>query len=390
MSPGPSDHRVTFALSGYYFAYFAYVGAYSPYFTLYLKDVGMAAAQIGVLYAIPQVMRIFGPNVWGHVADRSGKPHQVLRAAAFLAFFAFAGIYLGSSFTWLFLVLLAMHFFTSAQMPLIEAITLDHVRDAPGHYGRIRVWGSVGFILAVLGVGYLLDTLPVAFVPHVVSGMLLLVVLAAAAMRRPHRVELPAGRASMREALKRPATRAFLIAGALNAFAHAALYTFYSIHLEGHGYSKSAIGWMWAIGVLIEIAVFQWMPQLTRRIDLGALYFSTFVVCAIRFLMIAWGVELWWVLVVAQLMHASTFAIFHASAVGLVGRHFGAGNQARGQALFISVTFGFGGFAGGMASGALWEAIGPGWTYTLSAAAGALGALVLLRGGQLGASISRQ
>ena len=376
------------SLGAYYFAYFAYVGAYSPYITLYLKDIGMTAVEIGLLYSIPQVMRIFGPNAWGHLADVSGKPRAIVRIAALASLLGFAGMYFGNSFAWLFAVLVVMHFFTSAQMPLIEAITLDQVREAPGHYGRIRVWGSVGFVIAVLGLGYLLDYLPVRTVLHVTAGMLVLVLLAAMLMPAPRHVVQDAPRESLRDKLKLPVVRVFLAAGFLNAFAHAALYTFFSIYLDQNGYSKSAIGWMWTIGVLIEIIVFQCLPQLTRRFRLETLFFSTFVFCAIRFTLIAWAVEWWWVLVAAQLMHAFTFAIYHASAVALAGRLFGAGNQARGQAVYISLTFGLGGFAGAMVSGALWEVIGPSWTYSISAAAGAIGAL-LLWPGQRAAALTR-
>ena len=348
----------------------------------------MTAVEIGLLYSIPQVMRIFGPNAWGHLADVSGKPRAIVRIAALASLLGFAGMYFGNSFAWLFAVLVAMHFFTSAQMPLIEAITLDQVREAPGHYGRIRVWGSIGFVIAVLGLGYLLDYLPVRTVLHVTAGMLVLVLLAAMLMPAPRHVVLDAPRESLRDKLKLPVVRVFLAAGFLNAFAHAALYTFFSIYLDQNGYSKSAIGWMWTIGVLIEIIVFQCLPQLTRRFRLETLFFSTFVFCAIRFTLIAWAVEWWWVLVAAQLMHAFTFAIYHASAVALAGRLFGAGNQARGQAVYISLTFGLGGFAGAMVSGALWEVIGPSWTYTISAAAGAIGAL-LLWPGQRAAALTR-
>jgi PPP family 3-phenylpropionic acid transporter len=178
------------------------------------------------------------------------------------------------------------------------------------------------------------------------------------------------------EVLRRPEVRAFFTAGFLNAYAHAALYTFYSLYLISHGYSKSTVGWMWSLGVLIEIAVFQYMPQLTRRFDLAALYFASFGACGLRFLLIAWGVEYWCLLVMAQILHAATFAVYHASAVALVGRYFGPARLARGQALYISLTFGLGGFAGAAASGALWETIGPAWTYTMSAAAGFAGMLV--------------
>lgn len=367
------------ALAVYYFAYFAYVGAYSPYITLYLKDLGLAAAQIGMLYAIPQVMRIFGPNVWGALADRSGAPVPILRAAALLSLLSFCLLYAGSTFAWIFVVLVATHFFTSAQMPVVEALTLHEVRDAPGGYGRIRVWGSVGFIAAVLGVGALLDAAAPRAVLHVVAGMLFCTVAASWLIPVAGGAGGRAKSGSVAAVLAQAHVRAFLGAGALNAFAHSALYTFYSIHLAEHGYSKTTIGIMWALGVAIEIAVFQCMPQIMRRFDASRLFFSTFAVCGVRFLIIGWCVESWWLLVLAQLLHASTFAVYHASAVALVGRYFGPANQGRGQALFISLSFGLGGFLGGIVSGLLWDRVGPSWTFSVSAVAGLLGMMLLSR-----------
>ena len=393
--------RFSAVLGTYYFAYFAYVGAYSPYITLYFKDLGMTAAEIGLLYSIPQVMRIFGPSAWGHLADVSGRPQVILRVAAVCSLIAFAGMYwngggatgasgatgIGASgglpavsFAWLFAVLVAVHFFTSAQMPLVEAITLDHVRERPGDYGRIRVWGSVGFIAAVLGLGYLLDVFPVQWVIHVTVALLALVALVSFLIPAPVKHVHEGAVVSLRKQLKTRPVQVFLAASMLNAFAHAALYTFFSIYLAQLGYSKSVIGWMWSIGVLIEVGVFQCMPQLMRRFSLETLFFSTFIACALRFVLIAWTAQWWWALVFAQLLHAFTFAIYHASAVGLARQHFGTANQARGQAIYISVSFGVGGFAGAMVSGLLWDWIGPSWTYTVSAAAGLLGALLLWPG----------
>lgn len=378
------------ALAGYYFAYFAYVGAYSPYFTLYLKDLGLAATQIGVLYAIPQVMRMLGPGVWGALADRTGAVVGILRLAAAAACLSFLGLYGSSGFAGMFAVLVAFHFFTSAQMPLIEAITLDHVRDRPGDYGRIRLWGSVGFILAVLGLGALLDYRPSRVVLDVTAAMLAATAVVAWAIRPAAHVSRAARDGeSLRAILARPAVRTFLAAGALNAFAHAALYAFFSIHLASHGYAKTTIGMLWTLGVVIEIVVFRFMPHLMARWDAAVLYRSTFAVCVLRFVVIAFAVDHLWLIVLAQLMHASTFAIYHASAVALVGRHFGADAQARGQAIYISLSFGLGGFIGGVGSGLAWESLGASTTYCLSAAAGLIGYLLLGRGRQLEEGASR-
>lgn len=367
--------RPALALSGYYFAYFAYVGAYSPYITLYLKAIGIGAAEIGFLYSIPQVMRIFGPTLWGHLADRVGAPVPILRLATVIALGGFGAVWFGTSFAWLFCAFVVMHFFTSAQMPLVEAITMDHVRDAPGQYGRIRLWGSIGFILSVLGLGYVLDYASERAVLVTVTGLLAGVVLMAWLMPAPRKHEAAAGGSSgsVAEVLRRGEVRAFFAGGMLNAFAHAALYTFYSLYLINHGYSKAVVGWMWSLGVIIEIGVFQFLPQLTKRFDLTALYFVTFIACGVRFLIIAWAVDVGWLLVFAQCLHALTFAIYHSSAVSLVARYFGPARLARGQALYVSITYGLGGFIGATVSGTLWESIGPAWTYTMSAAAGFLG-----------------
>ena len=245
----------------------------------------------------------------------------------------------------------------------------------------------MGFIAAVLGLGYLLDVLPVQWVIHVTVTLLALVALVSFLIPAPVKHVHEGEAVSLHRQLRMRPVQIFLAASMLNAFAHAALYTFFSIYLAQLGYSKSVIGWMWSIGVLIEVGVFQCMPQLMRRFSLEALFFSTFIACALRFLLIAWAAQWWWALVFAQILHAFTFAIYHASAVGLARRHFGASNQVRGQAIYISVSFGLGGFSGAMVSGFWWDAIGPSWIYTISAAAGVLGAVLLWPGQRRAAAV---
>lgn len=377
--------RPALALGGYYLAYFAYVGAYSPYITLYLADIGLAAAQIGVLYAIPQVMRMAGPAWWGALADRRGEAAPVLRLAAALAMVSFAGLYLGRSFAWSFAVFVAFHFFTSGQMPLIEAITLNHVRHAPGQYGRIRLWGSVGFLASVLGVGALLDHVASHAVLHVTLALLALTAAAAWWVPRAGRAPPAVAAPRARELLADPTLRGFFAAAFCNAFAHAALYTFYSLHLAALGYDKAVIGGMWAVGVAIEIVVFQCWPWFVRRFAMATLFAATFAIGALRFTLIAWGAGWWWVLVIAQVMHAATFAVYHGSAVALIAQAFGPAGQGRGQGLYTAASFGAGGTAGALIAGALWERVGAQWTFSVSALACVAGGLLYAWGRRAGA-----
>ncbi len=148
-------------LGAFYFAYFAFVGGFAPYFSLYLESLGMGPVQIGALLSLMQLMRIFAPNVWAGLADSSGAHGLLLRVALAGCLVAWCGLFFATSFWGLFGVLCLVAFFSSAAYPVAEAMSFAHLKDDLGRYGQLRVWGSIGFIVAVLGVGALLDAQPV-------------------------------------------------------------------------------------------------------------------------------------------------------------------------------------------------------------------------------------
>ena len=364
-------------LAGFYFFYFAYIGVFAPFFTLYLDAVGMSAVQIGVLMSMPQITRIFAPHLWGWLADRSGNSLRIAQVAGVAGTVAWLGVYVSTNFAWLFGVLLLVMFFWSAALPLVEATTLTHLGDETARYGRIRVWGSVGFIVAVIAVGYLLDR----WAPRAVLSMVLVMMLAMlalcwavpAAKVRPHATDDH----SIWRILKRPEVVALIAAAALMSVAHGPYYTFYTIYLVDHGYSKSAAGWLWALGVICEIGIFVWMPHLYRAFTLRGILLASFALAALRFALIGWLVDNFAVMLFAQTLHAATFGSFHAAAIGVIHKLFRGRHQARGQVLYGSFAFGVGGVIGGLASGYAWSGIGPAWTFTLSSGA-ALSGLVIL------------
>jgi PPP family 3-phenylpropionic acid transporter len=365
-------------LAGFYFFYFAYLGAFAPFFSLYLKDAGMSAIEIGVLMALPQLTRIVASHLWGWLADRSASRLAIVRLTGLAGTVAFAGVFGGTGFPLLFCVLLTMTFFWSAALPLVEATTLSHLGDDTGRYGPIRVWGSLGFIATVVAVGYVLDFSDISWVPRIV--LLMMVCMLAASWRIPDSV--PAHAADdgpIWEVLRRPEVIALIVAGALMSAAHGPYYTFYSIHLLAHGYSTSATGWLWAIGVICEIAIFAWMPHLYRAFGLREILIASFALAAVRFLAIGWGADSSAVLVIAQVLHAASFGSFHAAAIGYVHRMFRGRHQARGQAIYASLAFGFGGACGTFASGYAWDRFGAAATFTAAAACAFAGMLILWR-----------
>ncbi len=364
-------------LAGFYFFYFAYLGAYTPFFTLYLLWEGRSAVEIGVLMALPAVARIVAPHLWGWLADAAGRQTPLLRATTAASVVCFFGVFAGSGFHWLFAVLLLVSFFLSAALPLVEATTLAHLRGDTGGYGPVRVWGSIGYIFAVVAIGYALDWSSVDFLPWMIvatmAGML------AYCWRIPEAQSAAQATDALPiwSILRRPEVVALIGACALMAAAHGPYYTFYSIHLVGLGYTKAMTGWLWALGVACEIVIFLWLPRLYSAFTLRTILIASFALAVARFLMIGWGAQYLVLLLLAQALHAATFGSFHAAAIGIVHRLFRGRHQARGQAIYGSLTFGVGGTVGALASGYAWEHLGAGPTFTLASAAALLGMLLL-------------
>lgn len=366
-------------LSSFYFIYFTFVGAFAPYWSLYLKSLDFTAFQIGVLMSLFQGARIIAPNLWGWLADHTGLRVRIIRIAALASLFCYLGVFFGDSYAWLFCVMAVMSFFWSAPMPVAEALTLTHLGARAEHYGTIRLWGSIGFIVAVIGLGYVLDDAPVRTLLWIILGIKVGVLVSTCWIPELRGTPHAHDAVSAWHILRRPEVAGFMLACFLMSLAHGVYYTFYSIYLVDHGYSKSTLGWLWALGVICEVLVFLWMPQLTRRFGLRRILLGSFLLAGLRFGMIGWGVESMLVLLLAQTLHAASFGAYHAASVAVTHRFFSGRHQARGQAFYTSLSFGLGGTLGGLFSGMMWDLMTPAWTFTLSGGFALAGMLVLAR-----------
>lgn len=372
-------------LAAYYFAFFAHAGAYVSYFSLYLASRGLEAREIAAAVAMPQLARIVAPALWGWLADARGQRdpgarRAIVRFASGAALAGFVALPFCEGAPAIALALLVMSLLSAGASPLVEAITLSVLEGRMGKYGPIRLWGSIGFILAVLGVGAWLDRSG--------AGTLEGILIALAAVVCVASVALPAGAPpAARPAgerfgavLRRPEVLAFLGACVCMNAAHGTMYVFYSIYLEQAGYSTTMIGVLWTVGVVAEILLFLRLPQVMRRFSLRALLLASFACAVLRFLAVGWGVQSLWVLGAAQLLHAATFGVFHSASVAVVHRLFSGTLAARGQALYSSIAFGLGGAVGSLVAGWSWVALGASASFALSALFACLGgALVAWR-----------
>ena len=364
-------------LSGFYFFYFSLVGAFSPYWSLYLQSLEFNALQIGVLMSLSLIVRIFSPSIWGWLADHTGKRIRVVQIAALWGFLCFCGFLLGESFIWMFFVMLLLSFFWSASLPLMEAITLSHLGDHTDKYGRIRSWGSVGFVLTVIGVGYLLENIAIAWLIWIVLGLKLGMVIFSYQIPEKDMISHVTGHHSVKQICLRPEVLAFLISSLLMLFAHGAYYTFFSIYLVEHAYDKGFIGWLWAIGVICEIGIFFIMPWLMRHFSLKLILIFSFACATLRFLMISWGVEWPIIMVVAQILHAATYGAHHIAAMMVVHQFFRGRHQATGQAIYTSIAYGIGGAIGAISSGYTWDLLGTDRTFFVSSTASFIGLILV-------------
>jgi PPP family 3-phenylpropionic acid transporter len=366
-------------LSAWYFWYFAFFGAFQPYFALYLQSIGLSAGRIAVLMSLGQFMRLLAPLLWSWLADSGGRRVRIVVASTAASLASFSVVFLTQEFVGLLVGMAILHFFWSASLPLVEALTLGHLAASPERYGQIRLWGSVGFIVAVMGVGFLLDSMPIGSQLWVCWALLLGTFLSALTLTevRGHAAQV-AG--PILDVLRQRKIGYLFVAGLLMTAAHGALYVFYSIHLVAHGYGKTLVGLLWTLGVVAEIVVFLLMPRISMMVSMRWILLACFALAVLRFMLIGWTVEFVVLLVFAQLLHGASFGAHHAATMAALNRWFLPAQQARAQALYGSVAYGVGGMDGALLAGALWERVGPGMTFSAASLLALVGMILVWRG----------
>ena len=370
-------------LSRFYFVYYFFVGSFVPYWGLYLKSEQFSAADIGILMSLFQISRIFAPNFWGWLADHTGKRAQWIQLTAFLGLCGFTAVFWAHGFYWLFFVMAALSLFTSSTLPLAESLTLAHLATTNGHYSRIRMWGSLGFIVASVTLGFLIDFAGIRILLWFLLTVQMVLLLLSYTLPDPKVVPHAHDQFSIWQVIKQPNVIALLIGCSLMVTAHGVLYNFYSIYLSDHGYSKGLIGLLWSVGVICEIGIFMLMPKIMQHYSLKSILLISLALAVFRFSLIGFAIDNIVLLILAQTLHAATFGSFHAASVEVITQFFNGRHQAKGQAIYNSVAYGIGGTVGGVAGGYALQYLGGQKTFMLAAIFPLIGLLVIGLGLQL-------
>ncbi len=365
-------------LSSFYFFYFALLGAFIPYWGLFLQAEGFSAREIGYLSGAVMATKIFAPSIWGYLADRTGHPLSVIRLGSLLALIVFCGVFLSREFAWMLAVVSGYSFFWNAVLAQFEVVTLRYLGSAYADYSRIRLWGSVGFISTAALLGLLFEFISISRLPIVMALTLMGIWLCSLSIGNPSNPASSSGARSLRHVLLKPSVLGFLLVCLLMQVGHGPYYTFYSIYMESLGHGRGFIGAMWALGVLAEVVLFLMMQWLLPRFGVRRLLLFSLWLAVVRWLIIGFLAENLLLLVVAQLLHAATFGLFHAAGIEFIRRSFPHGLAGQGQALYSGISFGAGGAVGAILSGVLWDS-GAAATFLMASVATGLALLIAWR-----------
>ncbi len=345
------------------FAYFAYAGLVGTYGPLWFHSLGYTTFAIGVLTSLQSSTRLFSPYAWGWVADQTGRRERLLRVAAGGSLLASIGFLAPLSYAWVSAVTVVLFVCTAGVIPISEA-TLAHRVSSGGkldvaRYGRVRMWGSVGFVGTVSIGGFLLQAAGIGWFPALVCGLLAL--LLGATWRLPAAddpPQAPSAAPGTLAVLRDPVVGWFFAGCFLTVLAHTALYAFYSLYLASLGYGAAEIGLLWAAGVVVEVGWFYSQGRWSHLLPVHGWLVLAALVSSLRFALIAGFAAHPVVLVLAQMLHALTFAAQHSACIAVITRHFPGRLRGRGQALYTVLGYGASGVIGGVAGGALSQSFG--------------------------------
>jgi len=363
--------RQWLALSGCYFFFFALLGIIVPYWGAYLTSLNFSSAQIGELMAVLMATRIVMPLIWAIRVDKSGKRLEAIRLGAICSLLFFCWFYVAQSYWAIALVLVLFSSCWSAILPQMEVITLSTLDKRSHDYSKIRLWGSIGFIVLVSLGGVIFEHFGITWL--ITIGVVLLGCLTLTTLFIDYHHPTNTNNGGIDEQafssiIRQPNVLLFLGAILLLQVSHGPYYSFFVLYLLDVGYSESFAGLQIGLGVIAEVAVFMVTARLLKRYGAKRLLLISMLLSALRWILMPLVVHDAWALSVNQLLHAASFGSAHAGAMAMLNHWFVGSSRGRGQALYASVSFGVGGAIGALYAGYTWlEGAGSDITWLIAA-----------------------
>lgn len=354
-------------LSSSYFFYFAILGLISPYLSVFLDGKGFTSLELGEIFAILTATKIIAPSLWAILADRTGQQLLIIRFGAALALFSFTLLFWLDNYWAISFCLAMFSLFWTAILPQLEVLTLNSVRRSSKIYARVRLWGSLGFIVLAILAGQVMTFYTEANLPNVTGAaftnafismgcaVLTLLLFSTLSLKPRHVVNIAKVEVlSIKEKLFEKRFVIFFISGVLLQISFGPFYGFFVLFLRDLEYPGFAVGVLISLGVMAEVLVFIFASKFFQRFSLKGILIFSLAVTALRWFLVAFYADSAWILAFTQLIHAASFALFHSASMIFISSHFSASQQSRGQAIYLGGVYGVGGAIGAYLAGALW------------------------------------
>lgn len=366
-------------LSIYFAALFAHAGLNLPFWPIWLEAQGLDADWIGLILAAAVWSRVISTPIVGAWADRSGAYRTILAALGFGGALSFALMGIRDDPAWLLGFTILNGIMIMPTIALADNLTLMRSRQDGFDYARVRLWGSISFmVISVLAGLWLKDRDPqwifilLLFI-HGCFFLAALILPAPPPLAENRRMGFRNGFAAL---VRAPGFLPFILAAACLQSSHGMLYAFGSLHWRSVGLDEDSIGFLWAVGVIAEILLFFAASRLlTWRGPEGLLLMGA-IAAVVR-----WGlmghVDNFWLLLPLQILHALTFAAWHVGALHMVARLAPAHLQASAQGLYSTVGPGIGMGLVMWGGGFLYALLG-GWAFTITALLPAISLIYVL------------
>ncbi|MBI2131552.1 MAG: MFS transporter [Candidatus Tectomicrobia bacterium] len=363
----PGSPAAGWRMPAFYFVHFFGVGVTLPFLNIYFDAVGMKGVHLGLLNAVPRLTLGFAPPLLGALADKFRRGREVLLVGAAVSVAAALAMW-GREGFWPLLVLVTLYSAARGSLvPIAENVCLREIAESGAQYGRVRLWGSLGFIAAALGVGALVDAVSIGAMFPVLAGSSLFLMGVIAFFPREGGEARRRFRGDLMELLRNRPYMILLWTSTLVAFSAGPFSIYFSIYLKELGHPAWVIGMAWTVGVASEIFFFVYAQALQRRVGLKAMITAGMLAYALRWEMITWT-ESGALLVAIQALHGVAFGVFHAASIQYVDRLSGPATKNTAQSLYSSAEIGLGVTAGGLLASWLL----PRWGFPALLHAGAL------------------
>lgn len=346
-----------FPAKGFYFFFFAALAALAPFLVLYYEDLGLNGRQIGVLSALPPLVTLFAASIWGALADTTRQHQRLLVLAVGMIIVMMFILSQTTQFLGLVIVVLVYAFFWAPIIPLVDNTTLELLGEQRDRYGRVRLWGAIGWGLSGPIAGLIIEDQGLRWAFYIF--MALMAVCWFITMRLPVQgIRVPARLGDgMQQLLRNREWALFLLVMYLAGFGSSVVHVFLFLYLEQLSATNFMMGLALTSATLSELVVFFYADRMLR--SWGTRRTLIIAVLALAFRLVLYSfITLPWLALVVQLLHGLTFAAMWAAAVAYAHQIAPPGLGATAQGMFNSVSSGLGAASGAFVGGLLYDAIG--------------------------------